>query len=118
MSLRGNAHIGGFRTPVTPANSPTGQAWKGKVYTGEKLDIRNEDPEHKKPQRALQKGQAKVFNMEDEKDNKQYCIIMEHAVSHRVHIATKQILAHRIPLCIYLEWYDDVYVAPDKTNKK
>lgn len=106
-----------FRSPVTAHNSPTGQSWGGKAYVGPRMDIKDSDPSHKKPQRSLTNPQAKVFNMEDETDVKAYQKVMQDVVSSAAHISTKELLKDRTPFRVYLEWYSDTYVAPETGAK-
>jgi hypothetical protein len=112
-----NLGTSSFRTPVTAHNSPTGQSWGGKAYVGPRMDIKESDPAHKKPQRALTNPQARVFDMEDSTDVKDYQKVMQDVVTSAAHISTKELLKDRKPFCVYLEWYSDSYIAPEKGAK-
>ena len=105
--------IGAFQQPVTPMNSPTGMSWGGKEYRGPKMDIKSGDAAKNKPVRVLGQPRAKVFNMEDEKDVKEYEQLMLGVVKSTVHIAVKTPLPDQKNFRIYLEWYADYYTHPE-----
>ena len=98
---------------VTPNTSESKMAWGGKPYKGKRMDIKNTDPMNKKPVRMLGNPQAKVFNMENEKDAKAYEDVMKGVIKGNTFVGLKEMLNLHSPFKIYLEWYSDCYTDPE-----
>ena len=111
-----NLPLGGSFNPVTPANSPTGQAWGGKEYRGRTMDIRNNDPMKDKPVLAKGNAKAKVFNMEDAVDVEAYQKVMQGVINSKLYVATKQLLPNGPTFRVYLEWYEEFYTDPESAK--
>jgi hypothetical protein len=98
-------------SPMKPSESPTGKSWGGIPYEGRKMNIKDSDPEHKKP-RLQKTANCKIFNMEDPEQAKEYRLVMQKCVNNAAQTTVKEILSHQSPLRIYLEWYDLLMVPP------
>ena len=99
---------------VTPADSPTGQAFGGLPYHGKGLNIKNVDGSNKLP-RKRRIAYCKLFNMADPADTKEYAGIMQKCADNIAHSTVKEILKTRQPLQIYLEWYEIICIDPVET---
>jgi hypothetical protein len=101
----------------TNKRAPKNSMWGGKPFKGKQMNIRNSDPERNKPQLVLSAPQAKVFNMEDEKEVEKYQEVMHRSLKQEIQVTVKEIMTHRQPLAIYLEWYDTFYTDPETARK-
>jgi hypothetical protein len=97
---------------INSADVVQGQ-WNGRPYKGSHMSIKKSDPKSKQPKLVLTSPRAKVFNMEDEKDTKEYEELMSKAIHKQINVSIKELFTNRVPFSIYLEWYETYYTDPE-----
>jgi hypothetical protein len=87
--------------------------YEGLPYKGTSITIKESDPEYKKPQLTYS-AHAKVFNLSNTEDIKEYSSIMDGMVKGLIITGQKRIV-YDINLktyMVFLEWTEQYYVAP------